>query len=126
MANYLLKHKAVQQVIYPSLFEGKDKATADKYLKTGYGPIVGMVLRGGADAGKEFIDNLKMVYHVANIGDTRTLAIHPSSTTHSQLSLQDQFKAGVTPGYIRLAVGIEHIDDIVSDIDQALQIADKK
>ena len=67
-----------------------------------------------------------MVYHVANIGDTRTLAIHPSSTTHSQLSPQDQFKAGVTPGYIRLAVGIEHIDDIVSDIDQALQIADKK
>ena len=85
-----------------------------------------MVLRGGAEAGKEFIDNLKMVYHVANIGDTRTLAIHPSSTTHSQLSLQDQFKAGVTPGYIRLAVGIEHIDDIISDIDQALQIADKK
>ena len=126
LANYLLKHKAVQQVIYPSLFEGKDKTTADKYLKTGYGPIVGMVLRGGADAGKEFIDNLKMVYHVANIGDTRTLAIHPSSTTNSQLSLQDQFKAGVTPGYIRLAVGIEHIDDIISDIDQALQIADKK
>ncbi|MFL2800998.1 MAG: O-acetylhomoserine aminocarboxypropyltransferase/cysteine synthase family protein [Paracoccaceae bacterium] len=126
LANYLLSHKAVQQVIYPSLFEGKDKETADKYLKTGYGPIVGMVLRGGADAGKEFINNLKMVYHVANIGDTRTLAIHPSSTTHSQLSLQDQFKAGVTPGYIRLAVGIEHIDDIVADIDQALQIADKK
>ena len=85
-----------------------------------------MVLRGGADAGKQFIDNLKMVYHVANIGDTRTLAIHPSSTTHSQLSLQDQFKAGVTPGYIRLAVGIEHIDDIIADIDQALQLADKK
>ena len=88
--------------------------------------MFGMDLRGGADAGKQFIDNLQMVYHVANIGDTRTLAIHPSSTTHSQLSLQDQFKAGVTPGYIRLAVGIEHIDDIISDIDQALQIADKK
>ena len=125
VANYLVKHKAVQQVIYPSLFEGNDKKTAKKYLKTGYGPIVGMVLRGGAKAGKAFIDNLKMVYHVANIGDVRTLAIHPSSTTHSQLSLQDQFKAGVTPGYIRLCVGIEHVDDITNDIDQALKIADK-
>jgi O-acetylhomoserine (thiol)-lyase len=123
VADFLSNHRAVQKVIYPSLFEGREKEMADKYLKTGYGPIVGMVLKGGANAGKEFIDNLKMIYHVANIGDTRTLAIHPASTTHSQLSEQDQLKSGVTPGYIRLSVGIEHINDITADIEQALEIA---
>jgi O-acetylhomoserine (thiol)-lyase len=123
VADFLSNHGAVQKVIYPSLFEGREKEMADKYLKTGYGPIVGMVLKGGANAGKEFIDNLKMIYHVANIGDTRTLAIHPASTTHSQLSEQDQLKSGVTPGYIRLSVGIEHINDITADIEQALEIA---
>ena len=76
--------------------------------------------KGGIEAGKSFIDNLKLIYHVANIGDARTLAIHPSSTTHSQLSETDQLKAGVTPGYVRLSVGLEHIDDIIEDIDQAL------
>ena len=77
----------------------------------------------GLVAGWKFIDNLKMIYHVANIGDARSLAIHPASTTHSQLSAEDQLKTGVTPGYVRLAVGIEHFDDIIADIEQALAAA---
>jgi O-acetylhomoserine (thiol)-lyase len=72
------------------------------------------------EAGKKFIDNLKLLYHVANIGDARSLAIHPASTTHSQLSAEDQMASGVTPGYVRLSIGIEHIDDIIADISQAL------
>ena len=81
---------------------------------------MGFELKGGKEACQQFIDNLKLVYHVANIGDARTLAIHPATTTHSQLSLEDQLKTGVTPGYVRLAVGLEHIDDILEDITQAL------
>jgi len=75
---------------------------------------------GTAEAGAKFIDNLKMLYHVANIGDARSLAIHPASTTHSQLSPEEQLAAGVTPGYVRLSIGIEHPDDIIADIKQAL------
>ena len=107
-------------MIYPQLFIGTDKSLADKYLTNGYGALVGIELRGGAEAGRRFIDNLKLIYHVANIGDARTLAIHPASTTHSQLSAENQLKAGVTPGYVRLSVGIEHIEDIKADIEQAL------
>ncbi len=81
---------------------------------------------GGIEAGKKFIDSLELIYHVANIGDARTLAIHPASTTHSQLSTEDQLRAGVTPGYIRLSVGIEHIDDIINDIDQAINKLENK
>jgi O-acetylhomoserine (thiol)-lyase len=107
-------------VIHPSLFEGAEKALADKYLTKGHGALVGIELAGGIDAGRAFIDALKLIYHVANIGDARSLAIHPASTTHSQLSAADQLAAGVTPGYIRLSVGIEHSDDIIADISQAL------
>ena len=96
------------------------KERAKKYLEEGNGPLVGFELEGGLDAGKQFIDNLKLLYHVANIGDSRTLAIHPATTTHSQLNVEDQLKTGVTPGYIRLSVGIEHIDDIINDLDQAI------
>ena len=88
--------------------------------------MVGFELKGGIEAGKKFIDSLELIYHVANIGDARTLAIHPASTTHSQLSTEDQLRAGVTPGYIRLSVGIEHIDDIINDIDQAINKAQNK
>ena len=105
---------------HPSLFTGIQKERADKYLTTGYGPIIGIELKDGIEAGRKFIDNLKLLYHVANIGDARSLAIHPASTTHSQLSEQEQIKAGVTPGYVRLAIGIEHKDDIIADISQAL------
>jgi O-acetylhomoserine (thiol)-lyase len=120
VATYLKNHKNVVKVIYPGFHEGENKKRTEKYLKNGNGPLVGFELKGGIEAGKSFIDNLKLIYHVANIGDARTLAIHPSSTTHSQLSETDQLKAGVTPGYVRLSVGLEHIDDIIEDIDQAL------
>jgi len=87
---------------------------------------VGFELKGGMDAGRRLIDGLKMFYHVANIGDVRSLAIHPASTTHSQLSETEQQATGVTPGYVRLSVGIEHISDIIADLDQALASATVK
>jgi O-acetylhomoserine (thiol)-lyase len=123
LAEHLTNHKKIKKVIYPSLFSGLEKERADKYLTLGFGPIVGMELKGGEEAGKKFIDNLEMIYHVANIGDVRTLAIHPASTTHSQLSSEDQLQTGVTPGYVRFAAGIEHIDDILADVNQALEKA---
>ena len=86
---------------------------------------MGFELKDGLEAGKKFIDSLKLLYHVANIGDARSLAIHPASTTHSQLSPEDQIRSGVTPGYIRLSVGIENIEDILNDIDQALKVSSK-
>ena len=100
----------------------KDKylERANKYLVNGYGSLLGFELKDGQEAGKKFIDNLKLLYHVANIGDSRSLAIHPSSTTHSQLSEDEKLSAGVTPGYVRLSIGIEHVDDIIEDIDQSL------
>ncbi len=84
---------------------------------------MGFELKSGRDAGRRFIDALKLHYHVANIGDARSLAIHPASTTHSQLDEAEQVRTGVTPGYVRLSVGIEHIDDILADLDQALAAA---
>ena len=120
VAEHLSLSKDVNKVIYPSLFSGENKNRANKYLNNGYGALVGFEIEGGIDAGKKFIDSLSLLYHVANIGDSRSLAIHPASTTHSQLNSQDQLKAGVTPSYVRLSIGIEHIEDIISDIDQAL------
>ena len=103
--------------------EGQHKALADKYLSGGSGALIGFELPGGLESGKKFIDSLELLYHVANIGDSRSLAIHPASTTHSQLSSDEQLSAGVTPGYVRLSIGIEHIDDIIADIEQALKKA---
>jgi O-acetylhomoserine (thiol)-lyase len=123
VSDYLSKHRKVTKVIFPGLMTGEAKRRADTYLKGGYGGLVGFELAGGRDAGRKFIDALKMFYHVANIGDVRSLAIHPASTTHSQLTPEEQAQAGVTEGYVRLAVGIEHIDDIVADLDQALAAA---
>lgn len=123
VAGFLSKHDQIENVIFPGLQKGELKARADKYLKGGYGALVGFELKGGVEAGKKFIDSLKLLYHVANIGDVRSLAIHPASTTHQQLSSAEQLAAGVTPGYIRLAIGIEHPDDIIADIDQALASA---
>ena len=120
VAKFLKKHSAISKVIYPGFHEGENKKRVNKYLKDGNGPLVGFELKGGIESGKKFIDNLKLLYHVANIGDARSLAIHPASTTHSQLSTEDQLRAGVTPGYVRLSVGIENIEDIILDIDQAL------
>ena len=120
VAEWLAKHPAVETVIHPSQQTGELKARADKYLNGQYGGLCGMVLKGGKDAGAKFIDSLKMFYHVANIGDARSLAIHPATTTHSQLSAEEQEATGVSAGYVRLSIGIEHIDDIIADLDQAL------
>ncbi len=120
VAEFLSKHKKVEKVIYPSLQSGEAKKWADKYLPSGKGGLVGFHVKGGVHEGKGFINSLKLLYHVANIGDARSLAIHPASTTHSQLNEADQFRSGVSPNYIRLSVGIEHIDDILDDIAQAL------
>ena len=98
----------------------EQKRRADAYLEGGHGGLVGFELKGGKEAGRRFIDALEMHYHVANIGDVRSLAIHPASTTHSQLSPEEQRATGVTEGYVRLSVGIEHIDDILADLDQGL------
>ena len=120
VTDYLVKHPKVTRVIHPSQQTGEARRRADAYLKGGFGGLVGFELAGGLDAGKRFIDALELFYHVANIGDARSLAIHPASTTHSQLSAEDQARTGVTAGYVRLSVGIEHIDDILADLDQAL------
>ena len=88
--------------------------------------MVGIEVKGGVEAGKKFIEALKMFYHVANIGDARSLAIHPATTTHSQLTEEELLKAGVTPGYVRLSIGIEHPDDIIADLRQALDAAGRK
>jgi O-acetylhomoserine (thiol)-lyase len=123
VANYLKDNPHVSNVIYPGLHEQTEQRwRAKKYLNR-FGGIVGFELKQGREAGARFIDALKLFYHVANIGDARSLAIHPASTTHSQLSPEDQLASGVTPGYVRLSVGIEHIDDIIADLDQALVVA---
>jgi O-acetylhomoserine (thiol)-lyase len=123
VAKYLSGHSKVTRVIYPGLMTGESRRRADAYLKGGYGGLVGFELASGRAAGERFINALKMLYHVANIGDSRSLAIHPASTTHSQLTPEEQLKTGVSDGYVRLSVGIEHIDDIVADLDQALAAA---
>ena len=120
VAKHLAKHAKITKVIYPSLMTGEMKRRADAALSRGYGGLLGFELKGGMEAGRKLIDALQMFYHVANIGDARSLAIYPASTTHSQLTHEEQAKTGVTPGYVRLSIGIEHIDDIIADLDQAL------
>ena len=121
VAQFLSSHEAVERVIYPSVQTGTAKERAEKYLKGGNGALMGVELKGGVESGKKFIDSLELLYHVANIGDSKSLAIHPASTTHSQLSPEEQLAAGVTPGFVRLSSGIEHIDDIIEDINQSLE-----
>jgi O-acetylhomoserine (thiol)-lyase len=123
VARHLSTHPAVARVIHPDLFEGMQKARAEAAMKGGMGGLVGFELKAGREAGRRFIDALTMIYHVANIGDARSLAIHPASTTHSQLSPAERAATGVTEGFVRLSVGIEHIDDILADLDQALAAA---
>jgi O-acetylhomoserine (thiol)-lyase len=124
VALHLQRHRQVARVIYPGFHDDAEQSRrATTYLRGGLGGLVGFELKQGHEAGARFIDALKLFYHVANIGDARSLAIHPASTTHSQLSPADQLASGVTPGYVRLSVGIEHIDDIIADLDQALAAA---
>jgi O-acetylhomoserine (thiol)-lyase len=123
VADFLSKRSDVSHVIFPGLQSGESRRRADAYLKGGFGALVGFELKGGVEAGRHFIDKLKLLYHVANIGDARSLAIHPASTTHQQLTSEEQLKTGVTPGYVRLSIGIEHPDDIIADLAQALDAA---
>src|ERR1700730_3279218 len=120
VANHLSRHPKVTKVIFPTMMEGEARRRADAYLKGGYGGLLGFELKGGLNAGRKFIDALKMFYHVVNIGDARSLAIHPATTTHSQLTKEEQLRTGVTEGYVRLSIGIEHVDDIIADLEQAL------
>jgi O-acetylhomoserine (thiol)-lyase len=125
VARRLKEHKAVEWVNYPGLPEHPSHAAAKKYLPAGCGAIVGFGIRGGADAGRKFINSAKLMSHLANIGDAKTLCIHPASTTHSQLSVAEQKETGVTPEYVRLSVGLEDINDILADVDQALAASQK-
>ena len=120
IAKYLGNHDKIESVNYPSLQYNKYNDLAQKYFPKGSGGILTFELKGGKDAGQKFISSLELVSHLANVGDAKTLAIHPSSTPHEQLNSEEQISAGVTPGLVRLSVGIEHIDDILSDIGQAL------
>ncbi len=123
VVEHLKTRKEVVKVIHPSVQTGETRARADKYLSGGYGGLLGFELAGGREAGRKFIDALQLFYHVANIGDARSLAIHPASTTHSQLTPEEQLATGVSEGYVRLSVGLEHIDDILADLDEALDAA---
>jgi O-acetylhomoserine (thiol)-lyase len=121
IATYLEEHHAVHSVNYPGLPSSPYYALAQRYLQNGAGGILSFELIGGFKAAKQFIDSIKLISHLANVGDAKTLAIHPASTTHEQLSPEEQRASGVTPGLIRLSVGIEHAEDIIADIEQALQ-----
>ncbi|MBK1668738.1 O-acetylhomoserine aminocarboxypropyltransferase [Rhodovibrio sodomensis] len=123
VADFLEKHPQVERVIYPTKQDATYYGRAEKHLNGGFGALCGFELNGGEDAGRKFIDSLQLLYHVANIGDARSLAIHPATTTHSQLTEDEQRASGVSPGYVRLSIGLEHIDDILADLDQALKAA---
>ena len=112
IARWLKQHPLVSWVIYPGLSDNPDHANAAKYLKNGFGGILGFGIKGGAAAGQKFIDSVKLLSHLANIGDAKTLVIHPASTTHQQLTAAEQAETGVTPDYIRLSVGLEDAADI--------------
>jgi O-acetylhomoserine (thiol)-lyase len=120
IARFLKKHPKVSWVNYPGLDDSPYKAKAQKYLPKGAGAILGFGIKGGVEAGKKFINSLQLISHLANVGDAKTLAIHPATTTHQQLSEQEQLATGVTPDYVRISAGIEHIDDILTDIEQSL------
>ncbi|MDZ4726640.1 MAG: O-acetylhomoserine aminocarboxypropyltransferase/cysteine synthase [Leptospira sp.] len=122
VAEFLSKHPKIEWVNYPGLSTDKNYATAKKYHSRGlFGAIVGFEIKGGVATAKKFIDSLELFSLLANIGDAKSLAIHPASTTHQQLTATEQVSAGVTPGFVRLSVGLEHIDDIIVDLDEALK-----
>jgi O-acetylhomoserine (thiol)-lyase len=123
VADFLRSHPAITKIYFPGQMTGEPKRRADAYLKGGYGALVGFEIKGGREAGRRFIDALQLFYHVANIGDARSLAIHPATTTHSQLSPDEQLATGVNDNYVRLSIGLEHIDDILGDLSQALTAA---
>jgi O-acetylhomoserine (thiol)-lyase len=125
VAKFLEGHRAVEWVNYPGLPSHPDHELAERYLTKGAGAIVGFGIQGGKEAGGKFIDSVKLLSHLANIGDAKSLVIHPASTTHSQLSPEDQKKTGVTPEFVRLSIGIEDVEDIKADLDQALEASQR-
>jgi len=125
LAQWLEKRPEVTWVNYPGLKSHSDYELAKKYLPKGQGAILGFGIKGGRPAGIKFINSVKLASHLANIGDSKTLVIHPASTTHQQLTEKEQLAAGVTDDYIRVSVGTEHIDDIIADFDQALKLSQK-
>ena len=120
LATWLEQHPAIEYVNYPGLKSSATHANAVKYLKRGFGGVLTFKLKGDAENANKLIDNLKLISHLANVGDAKTLIIHPAATTHEQLSPEDQKTAGVEPGMLRISAGIEHIDDIKADIEQAI------
>jgi O-acetylhomoserine (thiol)-lyase len=125
LAQWLEKHKSVGWVNYPGLQSHPDYALAKKYMPNGQSAILGFGIKGGKKAGIKFINSVKLASHLANIGDSKTLVIHPASTTHQQLTEAEQLAAGVTADYVRVSVGTEHIDDIIADFDQALKVSQR-
>jgi len=125
VAQFLKAHPLVNWVTYPGLLEHPSHKTAARYLKNGFGGILGFGIKGGLEAGRKFINSVKLLSHLANIGDAKSLVIHPASTTHQQLTPDEQVATGVTADYIRLSIGLENIEDIKKDIEQALQSSQK-
>ncbi len=123
VARWLKQHPLVSWVVYPGLEDNPDHQNAAKYLKGGFGGIIGFGIKGGLEAGKKFINSVQLLSHLANIGDAKSLVIHPASTTHQQLTAAEQAETGVTADYIRLSIGLENIEDIKADLDQALNKA---
>jgi O-acetylhomoserine (thiol)-lyase len=123
VARFLQSHPLVSWVIYPGLSSNPNHAIASRYLKQGYGGLVGFGIKGGLEAGRKFINSVKLLSHLANIGDAKSLVIHPATTTHQQLTAEEQAATGVTADYIRLSIGLEDVADIKADIDQALKQA---
>ena len=123
VARYLKKHPLVNWVTYPGLEDDPNHPVAARYLKHGFGGIIGFGIKGGLEAGKRFINSVQLLSHLANIGDAKSLVIHPASTTHQQLTREEQEETGVTADYIRLSIGLEDVEDITADIDQALKKA---
>ena len=121
LAEWLESHPLVEFVWYPGLVSSPYHTLAKKYLQNGFGGVLQFGIKGGIENGKKFINSIQLTSHLANVGDAKTLAIHPASTTHEQLSESEQLKAGVLPNMIRISVGIEHIDDIKADFEQAFQ-----
>jgi O-acetylhomoserine (thiol)-lyase len=120
VAEFLEDHPKVEWVTYPGLESHPDHAAAQKYLPKGPGALLGFGVQGGLDGGRRFIERLQLFSHLANVGDAKSLAIHPASTTHAQLTPEQQRSAGVTPDFIRLSIGLEDLDDILWDLEQAL------
>jgi O-acetylhomoserine (thiol)-lyase len=123
VAQFLKKHPLVTWVNYPGLKDHPSHTLAVRYLKGNFGGIVGFGIKGGLEAGKRFINSVSLLSHLANIGDAKSLVIHPASTTHQQLTRDEQEETGVTEDFIRLSIGLEDVEDIKEDIDQALKKA---